>query len=656
MPVEIIDLLSSPELPRAAISISEKSSNTQKKSQLLAPARTLTYEPPKSGVDDDWFTLSSDGIDSTLPKSTAATRFYNTSSKADAHPTSKVTQAKPGKAPNNNFFLSDDFDSTINLDDPFAVDFPPHKKRRLSSSPKPTLPKSTLPKSREFKRSISNIKPSSTKGSTHTRPAPSLNRSKTTTTILESDPILFTSSPDPFADAARKRRAKTKEIWEEESDDDIDVSRKSKTGVTSVASKHGPTVLEAGNGNKLRDLTFDDSSDEELPDIDSLPPAKPTGNSKAALAKYNAEKKKSEKAEKEAEKERKRLVAEAKKERKRLAKEEKSRSKEKNSELAKVNTLRTDKKVSTSEMIIELSSSLNPTLVEQVKGFLGPLQVEHSDWENPLPVIRWKRKVVAEYNNALEYWEPKPLRIKSEKHIVCVITAKDFVDMVMADEKNNLDAHILQLRATSHAAEIIYLIEGLVSWMRKNKNVKNRQFTAAVRGQLMQEEPSASQRKRKKEPEYVDEDMIEGALLKLQVVHGALIHHTAAKIETAEWVVTFTQHISTIPYRTQKETLDTAFCMESGQVKTGDTPENTFTKMLQEIIRITAPVAYGIAAEYPSVKELVRGLKENGPLALEDLKKMANKDGAFTDRRIGPSISKRVYNVFMGMDPGSWDV
>jgi crossover junction endonuclease EME1 len=68
---------------------------------------------------------------------------------------------------------------------------------------------------------------------------------------------------------------------------------------------------------------------------------------------------------------------------------------------------------------------------------------------------------------------------------------------------------------------------------------------------MSQDEPAATQRSRKKkeQEEYVDEDLVEDALLRLQVMHGTLIHHTAAMIETAEWIVVFTQHISTIPYR-----------------------------------------------------------------------------------------------------------
>jgi hypothetical protein len=61
--------------------------------------------------------------------------------------------------------------------------------------------------------------------------------------------------------------------------------------------------------------------------------------------------------------------------------------------------------------------------------------------------------------------------------------------------------------------------------------------------------------------------------------------------------------------------------METGQVKTGENAADTYTKMLQEMVRVTLPVAYGIACEYPTVQKLVEGLKEKGPLALEECRK-----------------------------------
>ena len=69
----------------------------------------------------------------------------------------------------------------------------------------------------------------------------------------------------------------------------------------------------------------------------------------------------------------------------------------------------------------------------------------------------------------------------------------------------------------------------------------------------------------------------------------------------------------------ERMNLETSFCMESGQVKTGEDKNDTYVKMLQEVVRVTAPIAYGIAAENPNVVSLVRELRRHGPLALEDI-------------------------------------
>lgn len=91
-------------------------------------------------------------------------------------------------------------------------------------------------------------------------------------------------------------------------------------------------------------------------------------------------------------------------------------------------------------------------------------------------------------------------------------------------------------------------------------------------------------------------------------------------------------------------------------MRSGDDPADIFTRMLQEMTQITAATAYGIAAEYPTVPELAAALKRDGPLTLQDCRKTANKNGAFTDRRVGPSISKRLHKVFTSMDEWNLNV
>ncbi|KAL8681623.1 MAG: hypothetical protein Q9186_002292 [Xanthomendoza sp. 1 TL-2023] len=96
--------------------------------------------------------------------------------------------------------------------------------------------------------------------------------------------------------------------------------------------------------------------------------------------------------------------------------------------------------------------------------------------------------------------------------------------------------------------------------------------------------------------------------------------------------------------------------MDSGQVKCGKDAEDTYINILLANVRVTGPIAYGIAAKYPNVVSLVRGLEEKGPTALEHLKKSANKDGALGERNIGPAISRRLHKVFTEVDPSSTDI
>lgn len=335
---------------------------------------------------------------------------------------------------------------------------------------------------------------------------------------------------------------------------------------------------------------------------------------------------------------------EVKRREKQEAKEAKAREKERAAALAEVNKVRTDKKVSTPEMIVDIPASLDVTTKTQLEAYLESLDVQFTSWDSSVDkVIKWRRKVKSQYNDDLGLWEPVPLRIEDEKQVLVVVTAEEFVELAL---EGGLDAHVAKM--TRHFGhQIIYLLEGLTPWMRKNRNARNRQFASRVRS----EAPQRTQ-------DYVSEETIEEALLQLQVMHDVLIHHTTIPMETALCISAFTQHLSTVPYRLQKDqaTLGAGFCMESGQVKTGEGPKDTYVHMLQEIVRVTGPIAYGIVNEFATVGELVRALEVEGPNRLENVRKGANKDGAFSDRTVGQAVSRRIHKVFTGRDEGSTDV
>lgn len=266
---------------------------------------------------------------------------------------------------------------------------------------------------------------------------------------------------------------------------------------------------------------------------------------------------------KEEEQERKRQLKEEEQERKRLLKEEKARERQKDAALAEVNKSRLDKKVTGPEMIVDLPASLNGHGVDmQIREFLKNLQIEATSYQSPLPnIIKWRRKVKSRYNEEKGHWEPiQSMEIEDEKHVMCLMSAHDFVAQACADSHQNdiqtIEAHVAKFKNEFDGCKPIYLIEGLSSWMRKNKTTLNRAYQTAVLNQMDSLEDTApggnqksTSRRKKPAQQYVDADMIEDALLRLQVMNSCLVHHTAIPVETAEWVANFTLHISTIPSR-----------------------------------------------------------------------------------------------------------
>jgi crossover junction endonuclease EME1 len=451
--------------------------------------------------------------------------------------------------------------------------------------------------------------------------------------------------------------------------------------ITTEARTARPTVISIDSDSA-------DTSDDEFPDIadfnvshfrprprspirrshsetissrSSRPKSTTTNAATAKTSEQRARDRDAQAAAKAAEKERKQREKEQ-------LKEAKALEKERAAALAEVNKVRTDKKISTPEMILVMPSSVTEGLKVQLGTLLDGLGVEYTTWDSPVAnAFKWRRKVKSRFDEEMGRWEPIPQQIKPENHALVLLTAEEFIGMAVSDA---VDSNVSQTKRHFPDHEIIYILEGITPWMRKNRNIRNRRFTSGVRAQdqaapetatAAAPSTAASSRRRRNNAaaeEYISETIIEDAMLQLQVEHDVLIHHTAAPLETAQWIVAFTQHISTIPYKKlrDKMTSSAGFCMESGQVRTGDDSRDTYIRMLQEIARVTAPIAYGIVSEFDTVSKLVRGLEQGGPLRLESVRKSANKDGAVSDRTVGQAVSRRIHKVFTGKDEMSTDV
>lgn len=559
----VISLLSSSPEPQVSRPMVKAAVNKPPAKSSTTKATTVKTNAPKNDIyaisDDEEFLLSEQPVrgfnkaDSktklrfSLPPLSSDDDPYTLLSPKSFQSVKPIMATNSAKRDRDFFYNSDDFDSTVNLDASFNdIHEPAAKKARPSTTnTKTTLSRAsayqgsssmdkTLMKSAPNKRSYSNIE-----WTKQTTDVPKMKRSNTTgsSRALELDPLIFTSSPDPYMDAVKKRAEKRK-----------------------------------GNACTSRAFSLDPlpglSSDTDLPD------SKPTSTSLkarprkflSAFEQYEADREKEKKAaaknagkakkdvDEDKEKRKKVLAKVVEREKKLRAradklqeKEEKAKEKESAAAVAKVNTLRTDKKVSALEMIIDLPNVLDSKLTTPTKVFLDACNIEHTQWESQMPVVKFRRKVNAIFNEELGQYEPVAHHIKEEKHIIYVMYAEEFIDLVMnKDERNDLDSFVSKLQSQFEGYKIIIFMQGYNLFLRKNRTIQNRKFTQAVRGE---EAPPASQRKKKKESEYIDEDVLENALLRLQMNHGLLIHHTAMFSDTAEQIMVFTQNISLIPYK-----------------------------------------------------------------------------------------------------------
>ena len=242
-------------------------------------------------------------------------------------------------------------------------------------------------------------------------------------------------------------------------------------------------------------------------------------------------------------------------ERKRLSREEKAKEKRALAALEEVNRSSLNREDSIQDMIVDLPVSLvGQDLDMVIRDMMKIHKVETSTYQSPISnMIKWRRKVKARWNSMLERWELLPsLQIEPDKHVLCLMSAKELVASISGEAQEDLDTHVAKVKGSEKDCRPIYLIEGLDEWMRKNKNAINRQYQTKVLAQVMPGEeaaPTQVKRKRKAGHQIIDEDLVEDALLRLQVENGCLVHHTNKLPETAEWIKNFTEHISTIPHR-----------------------------------------------------------------------------------------------------------
>ncbi|KAI5842907.1 hypothetical protein DFP73DRAFT_479312 [Morchella snyderi] len=315
---------------------------------------------------------------------------------------------------------------------------------------------------------------------------------------------------------------------------------------------------------------------------------------------------------------------------------------------------------SLARLLVGLGCEVNTTWYPALPGGGGVVE-----WR----VAKWRRKVTAEWDEARALFVPLPvMRVADERHLLVYLTAQEFWQLAEGaggvgvgvgggggGGAARLAEHVQLVSGfsagTQQELKILYLLEGVEAFMRKNRNNKNREYQNRVRAALG-EGPNIPAK-----AEIMDEDVLQDALLELQVVHGCLVHHTASGIESAEWISKFTTDISTIPYKNSRSAIGAAgFCTDAGQLRVGIGRADTFRRMLEEVYRVTPSAAEAVVRVYPDVRALVAAFAEFGEEALADLPILTMRGGKATDKTVGPSTSRKIFAVFTNRDPDSVEI
>ena len=249
----------------------------------------------------------------------------------------------------------------------------------------------------------------------------------------------------------------------------------------------------------------------------------------------------------EAEREKRRAEKGLSQEKKRQEKLLKLQEKQKAADLAEINKSKVDKKVTTPEMIVYLPKSIEGKRVDsQARELLTRANAELRTYDSAIQgIVKWQQKVSRDFDEELSHWV-RVSRIDDCSFVLSLLSGEQFCNLTCGtnDEGENLAIHLAKIRNKWPNHRIIYCIEGLEAWIKRSKTAQNRAYQAAVR---RKEEQAPTQSRRRNQAQiHVDEEAVEDALLELQVAHKCRIQQTLTPVETAEYILSFTQQISLI--------------------------------------------------------------------------------------------------------------
>ena len=350
-----------------------------------------------------------------------------------------------------------------------------------------------------------------------------------------------------------------------------------------------------------------------------------------------------------------------------------------------VNRLRTSKSETMRELIVELDRTLF-SAGQPLAGCQDSIQarfeeqgasVELCDRVVAPPLVRYRRKVKAEWNRDRRHWVPLDQeQVKREAMAIVYMDAKDIVQLVAdgggeadgleswyGDMQRRLLAMNRGTEPNDEQAQVFLICQGLVKYYSRLRANENRAYTARIRKQLAENESASTAAATATAPHgkgnaadvndaIPTQAVVERSLLQLKLIHRCYVIHAASLVDGVEWLHQLTSDLSLKPYKSLRDT-HLSFAVDTGRNTTASSSAAIYTMMLQQIPRVTPAISKSITTLYPSLRALITAYERckdqsEQKAMLSGVQVQSNKDG--TERRgnrtnLGLQLSKRIHAV-----------
>ncbi|RKP05774.1 hypothetical protein THASP1DRAFT_32392 [Thamnocephalis sphaerospora] len=274
--------------------------------------------------------------------------------------------------------------------------------------------------------------------------------------------------------------------------------------------------------------------------------------------------------------------------------------------------------------------------------------------------ITWRRRAIARYDSEQRLFVPLSasrrqrdggaVELQDEPYTLALLQAADWIAASATQSAHETLVRSLRRNCPQHHLTIV--IVGIGAHLRKRKKQWHHWYAACVRSSGSPSNGSEITDASMPDEALLGPDQreIERRLLVLQVDHQCGVILAESWRGAAKWVCRLTREIAFKPYI---KTLPSAVGIP--HVRSGKNAKDAWIIALEQVQACSNAMAQAVAKKYPTPRSLYTAFLSCDTLhaaehLLDDIQVVSGPYGAQQVRRLGPTVSRRIYRSLMATD------